>query len=121
MLNYINSPAMRTGITKSLNRGEAYHKLRRAISHANFGKLRFKLEHEQHIWNECSRLIANCIIHYNSVILSNLIDQGVNTNTIKEISRIAWNHINLFGRYEFDKEPHVIDIEAIMKKIMSSM
>ena len=36
---------------------------------------------------------------------------------IKQISPIAWHHINLFGRYEFDKEQWVIDMEKIMQKI----
>ena len=47
--------------------------LHKAVSYANFGKLRFKTEGEQQIWNECGRLIANCIIFYNATILSNLL------------------------------------------------
>src|SRR5699024_3045756 len=65
-LDYIDSPPLRRNVQRTLNRGESYHKLRRAVSHANFGKLRFKTEQEQQIWNECSRLIANCIIYYNA-------------------------------------------------------
>jgi Tn3 transposase DDE domain len=53
-----------------LNRGENYHQLRRAVSFAGFGKLRFKAEFELDLWSECSRLIANCIIFYNASILS---------------------------------------------------
>jgi hypothetical protein len=48
--------------------------LRRAVSHANFGKLRFKTEHEQQIWGECARLLTNCIIYYNAMLLSSLLD-----------------------------------------------
>ncbi|MBD2807188.1 Tn3 family transposase, partial [Xenorhabdus sp. ZM] len=48
---------LRQNVQKSLNRGESYHKLRRSVSYANFGKLRFKTEQDQHIWNECSRLL----------------------------------------------------------------
>jgi len=29
-----------------------------------------KTESEQQIWNECSRLIANAIIYYNTLIVS---------------------------------------------------
>jgi hypothetical protein len=43
------------------NRGENYYQLRHAISYAG-GKLRFKTEHEQDLWAECIRLLANCII-----------------------------------------------------------
>ncbi|WGS87878.1 Tn3 family transposase [Methylomonas sp. UP202] len=42
----------------------------RAISYVNGGKFRVKTETEQQIWNECSRLIANANIHYNTLILS---------------------------------------------------
>jgi hypothetical protein len=41
-----------------------------AVSYANFGKLRFKTTEDQGLWHECSRLITNCIIFYNSSILS---------------------------------------------------
>lgn len=56
-LNYIDSPPLRRNVQKALNRGESYHKLRKAVSFANFGKLRFKNENDQHIWGECSRLL----------------------------------------------------------------
>lgn len=57
---------------QALNRGENYHQLRRAVSYANFGKLRFRTEYEQQLWGECSRLLTNGIIYYNMTILSHL-------------------------------------------------
>ena len=63
LLDYIDSPPLRSNVQKALNRGENYHQLRRAVSYANFGKLRFKTEYEQQLWNECARLITNCIIY----------------------------------------------------------
>jgi len=78
LLDYIDSPPLRRNVHRALNRGENYHKLRRAVSYANFGKLRFKTEQEQQIWNECSRLITNCIIYYNATILSNLLEYKEN-------------------------------------------
>jgi len=59
-------------VQRAVNRGESYHQLRRTISYANYGKLRFGTEYEQHLWSECSRLIANCIIFYNATLLSKL-------------------------------------------------
>jgi Tn3 transposase DDE domain-containing protein len=53
--------------------------LRRAVSFASFGKLRFKTEYEQEIWSECSRLIANCIIFYNASILSQFLEHKERT------------------------------------------
>ena len=125
LLNYVDSPGLRRNVQKALNRGENYHQLRRAISFANFGKLRFKTEYEQQIWNECSRLIANCIIYYNATILSNLLyykektDNIHDVELIKQISPIAWQHINLHGRYEFRKQQEHINMDAIVQELVN--
>jgi len=109
LLDYIDSPPLRRNVHRALNRGENYHKLRRAVSYANFGKLRFKTEQEQQIWNECSRLITNCIIYYNATILSNLLEHkennGQDAALLLTISPVAWQHINIHGRYVFRKDP----------------
>lgn len=123
LLDYIDSSTLRRNVQKALNRGENYHKLRRAVSHANFGKLRFKTEQEQQLWNECSRLITNCIIYYNASLLSNLLrykeSKGDNQDAdlLKQVSPVAWQHINIFGRYEFGKRPELIDMKAIIEEL----
>ncbi|PGO61558.1 DDE transposase, partial [Bacillus cereus] len=120
-LEYIDSLSLRQNVQKSLNRGESYHKLRRSVSYANFGKLRFKTKQDQHIWNECSRLLSNCIVYYNASILSNLLikskDTGIGMKILQYISPIAWQHINFYGRYEFSKSPTVVNIEEILESI----
>ena len=70
LLTYLDSLSIRRNVQKAVNRGENYHQLRRAVSFASFGKLRFKTEYEQDLWSECSQLIANIIIFYNASILS---------------------------------------------------
>lgn len=123
LLDYIDSPSLRQNVYKALNRGENYHKLRRAISYANFGKLRLKTEYEQQLWNECSRLIANCIIYYNAFILSKFLAYKENTGDkevsllLKQISPVAWQHINLQGRYQFNNQPTSIDVDSIIKHL----
>src|SRR5699024_11682562 len=93
----------------------------RAVSHANFGKLRFKTEQEQQIWNECSRLIANCIIYYNASILSNILtyreNQGQDSDVLKQISPVAWQHINLYVHYEFNKLYESVNMYSIIPKV----
>ena len=120
-LDYIDSLPLRRNVQRALNRGESYHKLRRAVSHANFGKLRFKTEQEQHLWGECSRLLANCIIYYNASILSNMLTyrecNGQDSDVLKHISPVAWQHINLYGRYEFNKSPESINMDEIIEKL----
>lgn len=120
-LDYIDSFSLRQNVQRSLNRGESYHKLHRAVSYANFGKLRFKTEQDQHIWDECSRLIANCVIYYNATILSKMLEyrdrKEVSSDALKRISPVAWQHINFYGHYEFNKYPDSINLEAIVQKL----
>lgn len=123
LLDYVDSPPLRRNVQKALNRGENYHQLCRAVSYANFGKLRFRTEYEQQIWNECSRLITNCIVYYNSTILSNLLSYKEKTGDnqsaemLKKVSPIAWQHINLHGRYEFSKQPEDINMDDIIERL----
>ncbi len=123
LLDYIDSQPLRQNVQQALNRGENYHQLKRAVSFANFGKLRFKSEYEQNIWNECSRLLTNCILYYNLKILSELMKEKEKNNRleeveiIKRISPAAWQHINFMGRYEFKQPPKEINIAKIIKEI----
>ena len=123
LLDYIDQPPLRRNIQQALNRRENYHQLRRAVSFANFGKLRFKTDYEQQIWNHCSRLLTNCIIYYNASILSALLEAKTTdpdaqvATLLKHISPVAWQHINLQGRYEFNKLPDPIDIPTIIQNL----
>jgi hypothetical protein len=95
------------------------------VAFANFGKLRFKTEHEQQIWQECSRLITNCIIFCNATILSTLLAYRQSVGDIegaaylKKVSPVAWHHINLHGRYEFTKHTDPINMHEIMRALAS--
>jgi hypothetical protein len=91
-----------------------------AIAYVNSGKLRVRTEAEQQIWNECSRLIANAVIYYNAAISSRVLERkqaaGDNETVeiLKGISPVAWQHVNLFGRFEFSKRGKV-DLAALAK------
>jgi TnpA family transposase len=123
ILNYIDSLTMRQGVQKALNRGEAYHKLKRAVFHTHQGKFRDKTELEQYIWSECTRFLANCIVFYNTFILSALLTQAEKAekfeeaDLIKRISPIAWRHVNLLGRFEFQLLQNPIDIDEMIKSL----
>ena len=106
-----------------MNRGESYHQLRRAVSYANYGTLRFKTESEQLIWSECSRLITNCIIYYNATLLSRLLEikeaagEAEQVTRLGRVSPIAWQHINFQGRFEFLDPPAIIDLEPVVQEL----
>ena len=121
ILNYIDSLIMRQSVQKALNRGEAYHRLKRAVFHENEGKFRVKTELEQHIWNDCARFLTNCIIFYNAYILSALLTQAEKEGRIEEaeiikrISPVAWRHVNFLGRFVFQLSQNHINIDEMIK------
>jgi len=120
ILTYIDEVGLRQSVQKALNRGEAYHRFRRAISYVNAGKFRVKTETEQHIWNECSsRLIANAVIYYNTSLLSRVYAQKqaagdhAAADIVKDISPNAWQHVHLIGAFDFEQTESQIDIDAL--------
>lgn len=123
LLNYLDSLSLRHNVQRVLNRGESYHQLRRAVAYANFGKLRFRTPYEQNLWQECSRLVTNCIIAYNATILSDLLQHhqragnAHQSELLRRVSPVAWQHINLHGRYEFNKPPQVIDVASLVQQL----
>ena len=122
ILDFIDDPVLRQSIQKALNRGEAYHRMRRAISYVNSGKFRVKTEAEQQIWNECSRLIANAIIYYNTLLLSRVYDQKLAAGDeeaikiLRNTSPVAWRNVNLFGNFDFTAGTSSVDIEAMVAR-----
>jgi TnpA family transposase len=74
LLSYIDDASLRNYVQRALNRGEAYHQLRRAISQVNRDRFRGNSDEEIQLWNECARLVANAIIYFNSSVLSRLLD-----------------------------------------------
>jgi hypothetical protein len=119
ILDYIDDVGLRQNVQKALNRGEAYHRFRRAIAYVNGGKLRVKTEAEQQLWNECSRLLANAIIYYNTALLSRIheqrqaADDAAALELIRATSPVAWQHINLFGNLDFSAAEAGLDLEAL--------
>lgn len=119
ILDFIDDPALRQNVQKALNRGESYHRMRRAISYVNSGKFRVKTEAEQQIWNECSRLIASAIIYYNTLLLSRVYEQKATAGhldaikILQGISPVAWRNVHLIGNFDFTDGSSVVDIEAL--------
>jgi TnpA family transposase len=70
LLDYIDSPGLRKNVQRAVNRGEAYHQLRHAIAYDHGGRFRVRSQHEQEVWNECARLVANTVVYYDSLIMS---------------------------------------------------
>ena len=122
ILDFIDDVELRQSVQKALNRGEAYHRLRRAVAYVNGGKFRVQTEAEQQIWNECSRLITNAIIYYNTALLSRVYEQKqaaqdqAAMQAIQGMSPVAWQHINLIGQFEFSAADSNVDIDVLVER-----
>ncbi len=124
MLDLMNNETFERNITRSLNRVESYHQLQRRIEGVNGGKFRGKSDTEIKLWYECSRLIANCVIYFNSFLMSHMLDNYEKTNQIEKIepfrhhSPVAWSHINFNGSYSFSFDGQHLDIEELIQQLV---
>lgn len=124
ILNYICDLTFRQSIQGALCRGEAYHQLRRYIERVNGRHFRGTNETQITVWNECARLLANCVLYYNASMLNQWMAQcdcrgeSEKSGFIKYLSPVAWTHVNFQGRYEFLSSPEAIDIEAWLNQIL---
>lgn len=123
LLDYISDVVLRQSVQGALNRGEAYHQLRRHISLIHGKNFRGTNEREISVWNECARLLANATIYYNASILTKLMDyhekhgDRAQANLIKQFSPVAWTHINFYGRYDLLINDVSIDLDKIIREL----
>lgn len=96
ILDYIDNARLRGYVQQALNRGEAYHQLRRAVASVNGNRFRGGSDSEINLWNECAHLLTNVIIYFNSLVLSRLLvhfakqNDIKNAELIKKVSPVAW-------------------------------
>nr|WP_234418658.1 transposase [Dongshaea marina] len=123
LLEYADNITLRQFVQQALNRGEAYHQLRRVIASVNGNQFRGGDDYQVEQWNDCARLIANCIIYYNSALLSGLVEkyeeQGDQQaiDILTNLSPVAWNHIQLAGNYRFAEQKETFTIESVLEGI----
>lgn len=126
MLEYIDDSEMRSNVHRSLNRGESFHQLMSAIRKVGGKKLLGSKSNEFLLYNECTRLIANCVIYYNAALLSSLYEayeksgEYEKCELIKRLSPVAWQHINLVGKYEFHIDKTSINLAILIDKIINN-
>ena len=87
ILEYINDENLRSYVQRALNRGEAYHQLRRTVAAVNGNRFRGGSDNEIDIWNESARLLTNVIIYFNSLVLSRLLAHYVKQNGMVTLFR----------------------------------
>jgi len=124
VLNLIHDMALRKALKAARNRTESYHSLQGLIRKVNNGIFRGKKISNNRISAHATRLVANCIVAYNAIILNaiyeNMLKRGASAHIIKEFARIspiAWSHLIFTGRYSFVKSDGKIDIERFVEQL----
>ena len=102
------------------NRVESYHYERAAIAQVGGRKqLTGRTDIAIEISNQCGSLLANVINHYNSSILSKLLEKYEASGNQKglamlsKISPVAWGHIHFQGHFKLSDDV-LIDLDAII-------
>ena len=127
VLKYIDDIQLRRNVHRALNRGEAFHQLRKALFQVNGKKILGKSENSLEISNQCNRVLACCIIYYNACLLSELLEHAESENNkelgdqIKKLSPVAWQHISLLGNFVFSEVAESIDIKGIVKNVLDKI
>ena len=72
-------------------------------------------------------MIANAVIYYNTALLSKVYEQKVAAGDLDAIafiqgmSPVAWQHVNMFGSFEFSDDEQSIDLEALAARYADSV
>lgn len=132
VLNLINDLELRKVIKSARNRTESYHQLHRTIRKVYSGVFKGRKIVSNAVSSQASRLVANCIIAYNAMLLDQLYQrlcEKVGEEKAKtimcKISPVAWEHIIFTGRYLFKDKGGQLDldkfIELLEEKLKKSM
>lgn len=123
-LQCLIDPQRQRDTHRSQNRLEAYHALRGSIAEVSGKKhLIGRTDLELAISNECGRLLANIVIAFNSILLSELYEHCQRRGNqkvlsmLKTISPVAWQHIHFRGHYLFRNNAHPIDLAAMLASL----
>jgi TnpA family transposase len=131
VLNVVNDTHLRKVIKTARNRTESYHQLQRTIRKVYSGTFKGRKIVSNAISNQASRLVANCIIAYNAMMLDQLYQRLCVTDgeeraktTMSKISPVAWQHLIFTGRYHFKDQEGKINMGVLIafleKKLRNS-
>ena len=124
VLNLIDSMPLRKAIRTARNRTEAYHQLQGLIRKIYRGVFKGKKIVNNQVSAHAVRLVVNCIIAYNSIILNSIYKQMLREgvpqevmNKFARISPIAWIHIAFTGKYNFKKNNGEIEMKDMVNAL----
>lgn len=129
ILTYIDDMELRQAVEKQLNKMESANKFEKAVFYGNNQEFQQEIKEEQLIAEGCKRLIANAIILWNYLYISQKYEdapseeeQNTLISRLKQGSIVTWQHINLHGEFDFSDEnmkktfpfdlPKILDLEV---------
>ncbi|PIR10252.1 MAG: transposase, partial [Gammaproteobacteria bacterium CG11_big_fil_rev_8_21_14_0_20_46_22] len=122
VLNLIDDEGKRKVIKTARNRTESYHQFHRMIRKVFHGAFKGRKIISNATSVQASRLVSNCVIAYNAMILDKLYQRLCATFGEKEaktilskISPVAWQHIIFTGRYHFKDRRKGVDFNKLIK------
>ena len=111
LLKYYDEVLLRQNIEKQLNRVELSHFFAKAVFFGNNQELKYATKEEQEIAVGCRHLIQNSIVLWNYLFISEKLSEISNHNELQEkidllknSSMMAWQHVNMHGKYDFNIE-----------------
>jgi TnpA family transposase len=114
-------PKVLSDVHRSQNRIESYHTLRAAIAKVGGRKaLLGKTDLEVEVSNQCGRIIASGIIHYNASIHSRVLDKNPSKKQLKVLKKsspAAWRHLHFTGHFTFYTNKKNIDLDKIIEHL----
>ncbi len=69
--------------------------------------------------------MGNAVVYYNALILSEALaelerrGEPASAEILKRVSPVAWQHINFYGRYQFDADFTPIDFAWLREQLSS--
>lgn len=108
ILRYLQDETLRRRINLQLNKGESLHALRRFIFFANLGRLYRRQYEEQVNQASCLNLVTNAVVIWNTVYMTAVLEQlkkegkPVNEADVVHLSPARYEHINPYGKYQFN-------------------
>ncbi|MFN7365308.1 MAG: Tn3 family transposase [Alphaproteobacteria bacterium] len=105
ILTWISSPEMQRRAQMGLNKGEAQHSLKRALSFNRRGEITDRTSENQHLRMMHLNLLTAIIIYWNTKhlgrIVSDMQKKGnhIPSEKLSHLSPLGWEHIILTGHY----------------------
>uniref|UniRef100_A4X0P7 Transposase and inactivated derivatives TnpA family-like protein n=1 Tax=Cereibacter sphaeroides (strain ATCC 17025 / ATH 2.4.3) TaxID=349102 RepID=A4X0P7_CERS5 len=109
LVNWIMDIDMQRRAQIGLNKGEAHHALKRAISFHRRGEIRDRTHEGQHYRIAGLNLLAAIIIYWNTKQLGEAVQQRLSdglpvpSHLLPHVSPLGWEHINLTGEYRWPR------------------